>query len=205
MTPRSQSTDFPAAIAALVPDIRQLVMGALRRQGADPDLAEELIQEIVITLLGSASTYRPELGALRPWAHGVAMNVVKNRRRSRVGFKGGERSTSTRAAGPFQAPPYGRFSSPARARCRLPWRALAFTFLRSTWRRRRRRRTQRPSPFRRSPLPPNAARRRLLRLAARPGLGSFFTSRALRPETKGVRPGNGRPCSMRRAACTMRG
>ena len=83
MTPRLQSTDFPAAIAALIPDIRQLVTGALRRQGADPDLAEDLIQEIVITLLGSASTYRPELGALRPWAHGVAMNVVKNYSRKR--------------------------------------------------------------------------------------------------------------------------
>ncbi|MDI1478594.1 sigma factor [Polyangium sp. y55x31] len=78
MTPRSPSTDFPAAIAALVPDIRQVVTGALLRQGADLALAEDLIQDVVITLLGCASTYRPELGELRPWVQGVAMNVVKD-------------------------------------------------------------------------------------------------------------------------------
>lgn len=82
--------DVSAEIVSLRPDITRFLCARRRRRHVLAPDAEDEVQEALVEIMRSVPQYRAELGAFRPWAFGIALNVhrrfARNRKRMRDYF-----------------------------------------------------------------------------------------------------------------------
>ncbi len=75
--------DVSAEIVSLRPEITRFLCARRRRRHVLAPDAEDEVQEALVEIMRSVPQYRAELGAFRPWAFGIALNVHRRFARNR--------------------------------------------------------------------------------------------------------------------------